>query len=447
MKERIHSLVQSAQRGDAEAFGKLVETFQDAVFGAAYTIVRSFHDAQDIAQEAFILAYEELPRLREPEKFPGWLRRITTTACSRFLRSRKAVHQDLSTVMDTPTGLPGPDAVAEAHEVKDMVLGEIHALSEKNRLVTTLYFINGYSYNEISDFLEVPTSTVKSRLHESRKILQGRLMEMAKDVLHANKPGAEFVEQLRKQLNGRIVELPDGRMQVFYDFVDEGQLQDWRTFQPYDAAPEVKKDGMAFGRIEPEETPKQWDRDIRLNLVLDPDPESSLGIDYNVIMGTTEPWTSTAWVLTRRDGYGPGIPFFYASLTDWSEEWRRERNQWTKNAKDGHVMAHLAKRCDFQGQDRPGYCRFAVPGEHVPIAESYHMKVTRDKWLLRWEINGQAIGETGLADDEQCLTERLVFCNYGKGTGAVFRNVVIRSRVLGVDPSWPEADGKEAQSS
>jgi len=91
MKERVNSLVQRAQRGDAEAFGKLVETFQDAVFGAAYAIVRSFHDAEDIAQEAFILAYQELPRLREPEKFPGWLRRITTTACSRFLRSRKVV--------------------------------------------------------------------------------------------------------------------------------------------------------------------------------------------------------------------------------------------------------------------------------------------------------------------------------------------------------------------
>ena len=102
---------------------------------------------------------------------------------------------------------------------------------------------------------------------------------------------------------------------------------------------------------------------------------------------------------------------------------------------------------DFHGQDRPGYCRFAIPGEHVPVAESYHMKITRDKWLLRWEINGQAIGETGLADDEMCLTERLMLCNYGKGTGAVFRNVVIRSPILDVDPSWPEADQKETQTS
>ena len=55
MKARVNNLVQRAQRGDVEAFGKLVETFQDAVFGTAWTIARNFHDAQDIAQEAFIL--------------------------------------------------------------------------------------------------------------------------------------------------------------------------------------------------------------------------------------------------------------------------------------------------------------------------------------------------------------------------------------------------------
>ena len=55
---------------------------------------------------------------------------------------------------------------------------------------------------------------------------------MAKEVLYQNKPGAEFVRQLRERLNGRIVELPDGRAQVFYDFVNERQLQDWASSTP-----------------------------------------------------------------------------------------------------------------------------------------------------------------------------------------------------------------------
>ena len=119
---------------------------------------------EDIAQEAFILVYEEPPHLREPERFPGWLRRIMMTACNRLLRSREAAHEDLSTAADTPTDLAGPDVVAEAKKLKEMILEEIGALSEKNRLVTTLYFINGYSCSEIGDFLDVPLSAVKNRL-------------------------------------------------------------------------------------------------------------------------------------------------------------------------------------------------------------------------------------------------------------------------------------------
>lgn len=449
MKENTSSLVQRAQHGDIGAFGKLVEMSQDAVFGAAYATVQNFHDAQEIAQEAFVLAYQELPRLREPEKFPGWLRRITTTAYSRFLRTHRVVHQDLSTVMDVPADLPGQDAVVEAKELKEQILREIGALSEKNRLVTTLYLIDGYSYEEISHFLEVPTSTVKSRLHESRKKLQRRLINMAKEALHESKPGAGFIQQLKEKLNGQIIELPDGRVQVFYDFVDEKQLQDWRVFKPYKGAPEVREEGMAFGRLEPEDTDKQWDRDIRLNLVLDPDPQIDLEIEFDVIWGTNEPWSCAVWVLTRRDGYGPGIPFFEGVITDFNEEWRQRRNEHTQSFRDSYIRGDFVKRCDYwaiYGKDRPGYMRWAAPTQwDVSMAELYHMKVTRHNWTLSWEVNGQLIGETGLADEELCLTERLVFCNYGKGTGAAFKDLVIRSRILDVDPAWPNADREAAQ--
>jgi len=224
MRENTRILVQRAQRGDVEAFGKLVGSFQDAVFGAACAMVQNFHDAEEIAQEAFVLAYQELPRLREPEKFPGWLRRITMTACNRFLRSRKISHQDLSTVIDIPADLPRPDIAVETNELKEQILREIGALSERNRMVTALYLVNGYSYKEISDFLEVRVPTIKSRLHESRKKLQGRLINMVAEVLNDSKPGAEFIRQLKEKLNGKIIELPDGCVQVFYDFVDEKQI-------------------------------------------------------------------------------------------------------------------------------------------------------------------------------------------------------------------------------
>ena len=90
MKKHITDIVRIAQRGNVEAFSQLVEEFQDDVFSMAWSAVRNFHDAEDIAQEAFILAYKELPRLREPAKFPGWHRRLSVTARSRFLRTSKA---------------------------------------------------------------------------------------------------------------------------------------------------------------------------------------------------------------------------------------------------------------------------------------------------------------------------------------------------------------------
>lgn len=431
MRENTGILVQKAQDGDVNAFGKLVEIFQDAVFGAAYAMVRNFHDAEEIAQEAFMLAYQELPRLREPEKFPGWLRRITMTACSRFLRSRSISYQDLSTVADTPADLPRPDAAAEAKELKEQILMEIGALSEKNRLVTTLYLVNGYSYKEISDFLETQVTTVKSRLHESRRKLQGRLINMAAEVMNNNKPGTEFVQKLRKKLNGKIIELPDGRVQVFYDFLDEKQLKDWQLETSYEAAPKVKDGSMAFGRIEPEETDKQWDRHISLSLVFDPDPQTDLEIEYDVTMGTCEPWCDVVCALATRGAIGR---FFHAGLTNYSEDWRKHHDE-DGAFKDGYIRADFLRRFDGDAGS-PENMKWIVPTQSVPIAGSYHIRVTRHDGKLSWKVNDQMIGEAKLADDEFCMTERLILTNHGKGTGAVYRNIVIRGRILDIKPAW-----------
>lgn len=361
MKENIISLIERAQNGDIEAFGDLVRNFQDAVFGLSYAVVKNFHDAEEVAQEAFLLAYQELSKLREREKFPGWLHRITITACNRFLRSRKMTYQEISTAADMPGNIPGQDVVVEGMDLQDQILREINALSEKNRMITTLYFINRYSYKEIGDFLEIPVSTVKSRLHKSRSKLQGRLTEMVAEVLNENKPGKEFIQQLRRKLHGQIIELPDGCVQVFYDFIDEKQLQDWRQDDIYRSAPKVKEGGLAFGRIEPEETENQWDRDIRCNLVFDPNLHIDMEIEYDVIMGTSEPWSDVAWALTRKDGTGQGICFFYAALTNYSDEWYKRPGE-ERMFGEGYIRGDFLRR--FIG-DSPGNAIWINPTQPV----------------------------------------------------------------------------------
>jgi len=442
--EELRSLVVRGRAGDLDAFGEIVRRFQDMAYGYAYAILGDFHLAEDAAQEAFIEAYRCLPMLREPAAFPGWFRRIVFKRCDRLTRRKRVRTAPLESVGSVTSKSPGPPENAERREMRDKVLDAIRSLPDAERMVTTLYYIDGYSQKDVADFLEVPVTTVNNRLHASRQRLKERMLTMVSDELKSYSLPPGFFEMLKEKLNGQIIELPDGRIQVFYDFVDAKQLNDWRVFEPYKATPEIRERGLAFGRIEPEQTENQWDRDVRLNLVLDPDPQTELTIDFDVTMGTSEPWSCAAWVLTRRDGYGPGIPFFEGVITDHDEEWRQdpERNEGGL-LKDGHIRADFLRR--YVG-DTPDDYIWAVPPQAVLMAESYHMRVMRENRKLRWEINGQPIGETGLAHDELCLTERLVLCNYGKGTGAVFRNMVLRSRIVDVDPSWPTADRENTQN-
>jgi len=196
----MHELVEKAQRGDLEAFGRLVERFQDAVFGAAYALVGNFHDAQDLAQESFIRAWSRLDKLRDPDRFPGWLYRITRNCCLDFLRRRETgavpLSQDNVPASDVPTA---PETLEKA-EMREAVLDAIRSLSEPNRLATTLFYIDGYTVEEVAQFLEVPPGTVKRRLHDSRQRLKERMVVMVGEELNARKPGPELEGKVREAI-------------------------------------------------------------------------------------------------------------------------------------------------------------------------------------------------------------------------------------------------------
>src|SRR4051812_32215916 len=82
----VADLATAAQAGDYDAFATLVARFQDMAYGVAYAWLGDFHQAEDMAQEAFIHAYRELKSLREPEAFGGWLRTIVRKQCDRVTR-------------------------------------------------------------------------------------------------------------------------------------------------------------------------------------------------------------------------------------------------------------------------------------------------------------------------------------------------------------------------
>jgi len=192
--QKLSSLVHEARSGDPDSFGQLVRSFQDMAYGYAYSILGDFHLAQDAAQEAFVEAYRELPKLRSPEAFPGWLRRIVFKHCDRFTRRKRVGTVPLDAVEGTLDDTPAPDEIAQERDMKDAVLEAIKALPPDLRAVTTLFYIKDYSQREVADFLGVPVSTVNSRLHASRKRLKKRMIQMVSEKLQSVPLPANFAE-------------------------------------------------------------------------------------------------------------------------------------------------------------------------------------------------------------------------------------------------------------
>ncbi|MBP8003120.1 MAG: sigma-70 family RNA polymerase sigma factor [Chloroflexi bacterium] len=168
-----------------EAFGQLVSRFQEMAVHVAYGVLGDLILAQDAVQEAFVWAYQNLDQLREPKAFPGWFKQIVWSQAHRLVRGKQVEEAPL--LPDVPTREMDPVAAAEAHELKYNVLEAIQALPEHEQEVTRLFYLAGYSQQEIASLLELPLTTVKKRLQYARQRLEGLLFSVA-ETLYPPKP-------------------------------------------------------------------------------------------------------------------------------------------------------------------------------------------------------------------------------------------------------------------
>lgn len=171
----LNSLISRAQNGDTNAFNAIVVQFQDMALKYAFSFLRDFQLAQDVAQEAFIGAFQDLPNLRSPEAFVSWFRRIIFTRCDRLTRRKHYKTLPLEEEL-IPSPNQNPLDQLELNERDILLLKAIRSLPYEERSITILFYLNQRSHFEISQSLNIPTYTVNNRLRRARKRLKKKLI-------------------------------------------------------------------------------------------------------------------------------------------------------------------------------------------------------------------------------------------------------------------------------
>lgn len=182
-KQRVsvetEALIRRCQRGDKLAIGALIRRYQNYVFRLCLLVMRSEQDAEDMTQETFIRACRALPRyeIRAGISFEAWLYRIAVNCCRS--RMRRKWYQVLPWPDPAPDVVSAPERQPDRQvlrdERRDEILEAIDSLGEKHRLVVILRYYAGLSNEEIARTLNIPSGTVRSRLHTARQRLRDLL--------------------------------------------------------------------------------------------------------------------------------------------------------------------------------------------------------------------------------------------------------------------------------
>jgi RNA polymerase sigma-70 factor, ECF subfamily len=160
-------LVRLAQQGDRAAFESLAEAALDRLYATAALVLHDRTLAEDAVQETLIRAWRSLPRLRDPDRFDAWLRRVLVHACIDTARSER--HQ--RTEQELPAELTDGDDVATVAVERDAVERAFATLSPAHRAAFVLRHYHGHSVAEVADALHVRLGTAKSRIHYAEQAM------------------------------------------------------------------------------------------------------------------------------------------------------------------------------------------------------------------------------------------------------------------------------------
>ncbi|WP_312472291.1 RNA polymerase sigma factor SigW [Neobacillus sp.] len=180
VKKRIKQVI----KGDQDAYGEIVEIYKNSIYQLCFRMLGNRHEAEDMAQEAFIRAFVNIKSFNQNLKFSTWLFRIATNLCIDRMRKKKpdyyldaevAGTEGLNMYSQIPSDTPLPEKELESLELQEAVQKEILKLPEKYRSAIVLKYIEELSLNEISEILDLPLGTVKTRIHRGREALRQQL--------------------------------------------------------------------------------------------------------------------------------------------------------------------------------------------------------------------------------------------------------------------------------
>ncbi len=172
------SLVARAKRGSDDAFRQIVESYKDRLFAFVWRMVRNHHEAEDIAQAAFVKAYQALDSYSEKYAFSTWLFTIAYRLCLNHIRKRKPYTGEVDF---SHLGRVEPDAprllvnTEEARRLREQIWNAVEQLKPAQKSSVLLFYREGKSCEEIGQVLEMPAVTVKSHLHRARAKLREAL--------------------------------------------------------------------------------------------------------------------------------------------------------------------------------------------------------------------------------------------------------------------------------
>jgi RNA polymerase sigma-70 factor, ECF subfamily len=165
----MRGLVERAMRGDREAFGMLVNQTSDRLYSIATRILRDADLAEDALQGALITAWRELPRLRDPDRFEAWARRLLVHACYAEARRRRTWAGNVRVLpVDGPAGADELLSVAD----RDALDRAFKRLTVEQRAVFVMHHHIGLSLVEVAETLGIPAGTARSRLHYATRMLR-----------------------------------------------------------------------------------------------------------------------------------------------------------------------------------------------------------------------------------------------------------------------------------